>query len=343
MRAFKAGDTGRAREIDAELRPAFDLLGITTNLIPIKAALALLGHYVADSGCRSCRPPPTSSSAFVAASRGSGSSSLPSSVHERLVALLRDEGVEFRLTHHEAVTTSEAAAAVRSADPSTGAKAMLVKGKTGFVLAVLAGDRRVDWKLLAPLVGKGARFANDDELIEVTGLTKGAVPPFGGLFGVATIYDESLLEVEAAGFQRRKPDRFRRHAPERPDPGGRRRSGRRSLRGRHDRERHLAEDEDLGLLEVHRLERGHDLRAELRAGVRPSSSSAASGRRARGTGGRWSARRTRRRRGRSARAAGSPRPSARPGSPSRPCARGSSARSARRSAAGRPPGGCTRR
>ncbi len=46
VRAFTAGDVARAREIDAELRPAFDLLGIATNPIPIKAALALLGHDV---------------------------------------------------------------------------------------------------------------------------------------------------------------------------------------------------------------------------------------------------------------------------------------------------------
>jgi 4-hydroxy-tetrahydrodipicolinate synthase len=57
VRAFKAGDAGRARQIDAELRPAFDLLGITTNPIPIKAALALLGHDV--GGYRLPLVPPT--------------------------------------------------------------------------------------------------------------------------------------------------------------------------------------------------------------------------------------------------------------------------------------------
>jgi prolyl-tRNA editing enzyme YbaK/EbsC (Cys-tRNA(Pro) deacylase) len=31
-------------------------------------------------------------------------------------------------------------------------------------------------------------------------LTKGAVPPFGGLFGLRTIYDRSLLEVETVNF-----------------------------------------------------------------------------------------------------------------------------------------------
>jgi Ala-tRNA(Pro) deacylase len=117
------------------------------------------------------------------------------------VALLRSEGADFRLTHHDPVTTSAEAAAVRGVELNSGAKAMLVKGKTGMVLAVLSADRKVDWKLLAPFVGgKGARFANDDELREVTGLTKGAVPPFGRLFGVRTIYDRSLLEVETVNF-----------------------------------------------------------------------------------------------------------------------------------------------
>ena len=90
-------------------------------------------------------------------------SSHPDAVHEQLVALLRAEGAAFRLTRHEPVTTSAEAAAVRGAELGSGAKAMLVKGRAGLVLAVLAADRKVDWKLLAPLVGgKGARFATDD-------------------------------------------------------------------------------------------------------------------------------------------------------------------------------------
>jgi len=121
--------------------------------------------------------------------------------HAKLLAFLRAEGVEFRLSHHDPVTTSAEAAKVRGAELRSGAKAMLVKGKAGLVLAVLAADRKVDWKLLAPLVGgKGARFANDDELHEATGLTKGAVPPFGRLFGLRTIYDRSLLDVETVNF-----------------------------------------------------------------------------------------------------------------------------------------------
>jgi Ala-tRNA(Pro) deacylase len=125
----------------------------------------------------------------------------PDAVHAQLVAVLRAEGADFRLTHHDAVTTSVEAAAVRGTDLRSGAKAMLVKARSGFVLLVLAADRKVDWKLLAPLVGgKGARFATDEELQAATGLVKGAVPPLGLLFGLRTIYDRSLLEVDSVNF-----------------------------------------------------------------------------------------------------------------------------------------------
>ncbi len=125
----------------------------------------------------------------------------PDTVHARLLALLRAGAAEFELTRHDPVTTSAEAAAVRGAALRSGAKAMLVKTRAGLVLAVLPGDRKVDWKLLAPLVGgKGARFATDEELREATGLSKGAVPPLGALFGLRTIYDAGLLEVEVVNF-----------------------------------------------------------------------------------------------------------------------------------------------
>jgi 4-hydroxy-tetrahydrodipicolinate synthase len=46
VRAAKAGDLARAREIDRALAPAYELLQVQTNPLPIKAALTLLGHRV---------------------------------------------------------------------------------------------------------------------------------------------------------------------------------------------------------------------------------------------------------------------------------------------------------
>ncbi|HWX09826.1 MAG TPA: 4-hydroxy-tetrahydrodipicolinate synthase [Gaiellaceae bacterium] len=46
VRRFKAGDVDGARALDEEMQPAYDLLKIATNPIPIKAAVNLLGHEV---------------------------------------------------------------------------------------------------------------------------------------------------------------------------------------------------------------------------------------------------------------------------------------------------------
>jgi 4-hydroxy-tetrahydrodipicolinate synthase len=57
VKAFLSGDAERAREIDRELDPAYELLKVQSNPIPIKAALNLLGHAV--GGHRLPIPPPT--------------------------------------------------------------------------------------------------------------------------------------------------------------------------------------------------------------------------------------------------------------------------------------------
>jgi len=46
VRRYKAGDVDGARALDEEMQPAYDLLKIATNPIPIKAAVNLLGHDV---------------------------------------------------------------------------------------------------------------------------------------------------------------------------------------------------------------------------------------------------------------------------------------------------------
>jgi 4-hydroxy-tetrahydrodipicolinate synthase len=66
VKAFRSGDAERARAIDRELDPAYELLKVQSNPIPIKAALNLLGHAV--GGHRLPIPPPTEDE--IAAVRG---------------------------------------------------------------------------------------------------------------------------------------------------------------------------------------------------------------------------------------------------------------------------------
>jgi 4-hydroxy-tetrahydrodipicolinate synthase len=46
VRRFKSGDVDGARALNEEMQPAYELLKIATNPIPIKAAVNLLGHEV---------------------------------------------------------------------------------------------------------------------------------------------------------------------------------------------------------------------------------------------------------------------------------------------------------
>jgi Ala-tRNA(Pro) deacylase len=124
-----------------------------------------------------------------------------SEVLERLRQSLSNAGVAVEELHHQAVYTSEEAAAVRGASLASGAKALLVKADGRFLLLVIPADRKLNSKKARESLGvKELRFANKEELLEQTGLTPGAVPPFGSLFGLTTYVDPALGEEPRINF-----------------------------------------------------------------------------------------------------------------------------------------------
>ena len=103
-----------------------------------------------------------------------------SSVHERLLELLAGPGVSFRQVHHEPTPTSADAARARGEPIGCGAKALLLKTDGTFRLFVLPADRKLDSALVKRQLGLGRlRFASPAELLELTGLVPGSVPPVG--------------------------------------------------------------------------------------------------------------------------------------------------------------------
>lgn len=94
--------------------------------------------------------------------------------------LLAEHSIAFREIEHEPTTTSEASAAARGEPLYVGAKALLLKADERFVLFVLPADMKLDSTALKQALGvKKTRFATRDELLELTGLVPGSVPPFG--------------------------------------------------------------------------------------------------------------------------------------------------------------------
>ena len=102
------------------------------------------------------------------------------SIPERIRAMLDEAGVDYRHVHHEAVRTSEQAARVRGEPLSIGGKALVVKLGDGFRLFVLSAALRLDSAAVRDRFGtRRIRFASAQELLELTGLVPGSVPPFG--------------------------------------------------------------------------------------------------------------------------------------------------------------------
>ncbi len=99
---------------------------------------------------------------------------------DRIRQWLTEQAVSFRALHHQPTRTSEESAAVRGEALAVGAKALVMKAGGQFALFVISAAQRIDGrKIRAQLGVKKTRFATPDELMELTGLTPGAVPPFG--------------------------------------------------------------------------------------------------------------------------------------------------------------------
>ncbi|MBV9573882.1 MAG: hypothetical protein JOY93_07480 [Acidobacteriales bacterium] len=99
---------------------------------------------------------------------------------DKIRELLKNGGVNFREVHHQPTYTSEESARARGEDLAVGAKAILAKTDDSFGLFVVSADAKLDSSAIKrELRLKKLRFASREELIELTGLVPGAIPPFG--------------------------------------------------------------------------------------------------------------------------------------------------------------------
>ena len=123
------------------------------------------------------------------------------SIFERIESALRAKAISFDVMEHAAVYTSEEAAAIRGTSLASGAKALICKGDAEMVMFVLPADRRLASKAVRREQGwKKLRFATPEEVLALTGLTPGSIPPFGSLFDLPTYCDTTLGENERINF-----------------------------------------------------------------------------------------------------------------------------------------------
>lgn len=128
-------------------------------------------------------------------------------IFEKIQNLLTTNEIAFYCLEHEATPTSVDSARIRGDQLSQGAKAIVYKVEKEFYLFVFAADKKINPKKIKSYFkeqgwkAKKSRFASVDELLELTGLIPGAVPPFGEpILELPLFVDPSLLEKEHISF-----------------------------------------------------------------------------------------------------------------------------------------------
>ena len=127
---------------------------------------------------------------------------MPDDVLGRIRELLRVAGIAFREIEHAPPRTSEESARARGEELEVGGKALVLKVDGAFRLFVLSAARKLDSAAIKQHFGaKESRFATGEELLGMTGLTPGAVPPFGRpVLPFDLFVDGSIVENERIAF-----------------------------------------------------------------------------------------------------------------------------------------------
>ncbi len=122
-------------------------------------------------------------------------------VYDRILEDCKAAGAKFDPYEHEAVHTSEEAAKVRNTPLREGAKALVLYADDKPVMVVIPGDRKLDTKAFKALYSvRDLRMATPDEVLAVTGVSIGAVPPFGHIFGIPLYVDEAVRDNTHVSF-----------------------------------------------------------------------------------------------------------------------------------------------
>jgi len=120
----------------------------------------------------------------------------------RLKVLFKREGVPYRVIPHEAVyTASELAESIHVPGRKV-VKVVIVKSFGEDIMAVLPSHRQIDLNRFAEVIGKRKVTLEDEETMSkrFPDCEAGAMPPFGGFYGLPVYCDASLAHEPVIFF-----------------------------------------------------------------------------------------------------------------------------------------------
>lgn len=111
----------------------------------------------------------------------------------RVADFLSEQHIPFETLVHAPAFTAQKRAKYLHVPGRQVAKSVLLAGPTGFVLAVLPATHHIDLGAVAACLGFPVRLANHLEIADLfRDCEWGVLTPFGTLYGLTTIVDESL-------------------------------------------------------------------------------------------------------------------------------------------------------
>jgi Ala-tRNA(Pro) deacylase len=121
---------------------------------------------------------------------------------QHIRAVLDSANIVYREIEHEPTLTSAASALARGEELRLGGKALVLKIAEGYGVFVLSAACKLDSNAIKQYFGvKKLRFATAAELLAMTGLVPGAVPPFGHPILPYNLYvDSSIVQNERIAF-----------------------------------------------------------------------------------------------------------------------------------------------
>jgi Ala-tRNA(Pro) deacylase len=121
---------------------------------------------------------------------------------EQLLDFLAQSQVAYTHHSHPTAFTAREVASLEHLPPHNFAKTVVFHGDSGYAMAVVTADRKLDLQELRALLGLNrVRLATEAELAGLfCDCELGAMPPFGNLCGLRVYVDARLATEETIGF-----------------------------------------------------------------------------------------------------------------------------------------------
>jgi Ala-tRNA(Pro) deacylase len=120
----------------------------------------------------------------------------------KLQQYLDDRGIAYDLTKHTRTATAAQTAHASHISGHCLAKAVVLKRKDGYVLAVVPASRRVELESVGRWLDRPVSMATEEEIATLfPDCDIGAIPPIGAAYGLETIVDDSFDNVADIYFE----------------------------------------------------------------------------------------------------------------------------------------------